>query len=169
MIVSAKKIQEIIGNLDYDFTTFTMDSFIGHVEQIRGRPIHLQAFDFKDGTFGYWVPSKTDDFIAYRDGLVYLHTVHVIMHEIGHMLMGHKPTTDVFSILRVDQLLDAGLLRPKAMTRIVPISTPFDSAAEQECELFATLVQQRVRRAQQGNSSSIARLKPYSDAIGFVD
>lgn len=108
----------------------------------RGRPLHLIPLPSRTSVSGAWLGLPDADYIVYQSaGSSPLHQVHVIWHEIGHMLLpGHARTCDVEPATR-DVLMKvlAALvpnLGPALLTRILGRGG-FTDGQEVEAELFA--------------------------------
>jgi hypothetical protein len=67
------------------------------LSQDRGRPLHLIPLPLRTSISGAWLGMPDADHIVYQSvGSSALHQIHVIWHEIGHMLLpGHARTCDV--------------------------------------------------------------------------
>lgn len=114
----------------------------------RGRPIvRLPLPDLHD-VCGLWIATDTTDLIAYEQHTSAPHQQHIVLHEIGHMLCDHFPTT-------VDPVEQARLLLPDLdpnMIRRVLGRTGYSSVEEQEAEVLASLLGQRARPPQPEDS-----------------
>lgn len=73
-----------------------LDAYIAAVAEYRGRPIELAAMDTSMlggagcGTgSGLWIARHDDDIIVYDRDTSPWHAQHIVLHEIGHMLLGH--------------------------------------------------------------------------------
>lgn len=95
------------------------------------------------GVCGLWVAADTADFIFYEQATTRPHQVHIILHELSHLLCDHYPTS--LSAAEYTRLMLPSL-DPDMVRRILARST-YSAQEEQEAELLATLIQQRARPA----------------------
>ncbi|MPY58647.1 hypothetical protein [Streptomyces spongiae] len=111
----------------------------------RGRPIHLYPLPVEgraDGTCGAWIATDTDDHVFFEPGTTRPHQNHIILHEIGHILLGHhRPVTTDDAPVRA-ALPD---LDPRLVRRLLRRSI-HTTRQEQEAETFADLVLSRALR-----------------------
>ena len=54
MTVEAK-MKAVLDELDFDFSQFTMDSFVDWIERSRGRKIRFIHWEMPPGMFGVWM------------------------------------------------------------------------------------------------------------------
>ncbi len=72
-----------------------LETYVAAVAAHRGRPITLTALSTAALTggcgagTGLWIRRRDDDIIVYDQDAVALHAQHIVLHEIGHMLLGH--------------------------------------------------------------------------------
>lgn len=85
-------IKNVISDLDYDFSQFTMDDFIDHIGQKNGRRIYLLETTLPSGCYGAWLTDTycQNEYIFYDCNLPTVHQVHVQLHELSHFLLGHE-------------------------------------------------------------------------------
>jgi hypothetical protein len=86
------------------------------------------------------VSTQAADYIFYEASTSPLHQEHIALHEIGHLLWGHQESTG-----GIDQVLR--LLLPSLDPRVVTCMLgrgECSGVAEQQAELVATLIMQRV-------------------------
>lgn len=115
-------------------------AFIHAVEQLRGRRIILVAVDGKllaDSACGLWLVRDDDDIVLYRDGASRLHADQIILHELGHMLLGHDKNTKTDTAQMVSALTPN--LDPATVKAALGRSA-YDNTAEHDAELFASLI-----------------------------
>lgn len=94
------------------------------VGQRRGRPIRLVPHPLTvPGPFGAWIASPTADYLLYQEATSKVHQDHIILHELGHILAGH----------RSDEL------NPEVASRVL-LRTCYDSEYEREAETVATII-----------------------------
>jgi hypothetical protein len=108
----------------------------------RGRPLHLIPLPLRTSISGAWLGMPDADYIVYQSvGSSPLHQIHVIWHEIGHMLLpGHARTCDVDPATRdvLMKVLNALVpnLSPAVLSRILGRGG-FTDQQEVEAEVFA--------------------------------
>lgn len=96
----------------------------------RGRPIYLRPWPLAvPGPFGLWFHRDEDDHIFYQQETTVTHQMHIILHEIGHMIADHPSDEADYG-----QPDDNG--EPARTYR----RTCYDEAYEREAELVATII-----------------------------
>ncbi|MFD8492800.1 ImmA/IrrE family metallo-endopeptidase [Amycolatopsis sp. NPDC059657] len=131
-----------------------INAFLDALEQHRGRQIDLCALSWTLGaSAGAWRAYPDHDVIAYSENTSPVHQDAIILHEIGHMIAGHRGRC----VLSVEQAhLRAPDLAPAAFVHMLERA---DAAAEeQEAELTARFVIARiaVQRSRQLARSPLA-------------
>jgi len=75
--------------------TFTIGSLRAHIEQRRSRPLMLRPAPWcsrdQDAPSGVLVQATSADVIYYRKDTSLFHRLHIVLHEFGHLLCGHRP------------------------------------------------------------------------------
>lgn len=106
----------------------------------RGRPIRLVEHPIPvPGPFGVWIATETADYILYQQHTSRSHQDHIVLHEIGHMIAGHRGEEQ-------DNEVIAGLLpgaEPAAARKALPTlmsRTSYDNEHELEAETVATII-----------------------------
>jgi hypothetical protein len=119
-------------------TPFDLDIFIVGIATRRSRPIVRYALPLMGGLPGLWIETDTADLLYYEERTSPLHQQHIILHELGHILLGHRGVhlVDIGDLT----LTDLRALRADHYTR----------GEEHEAETLATLIGHRVQRAQAG-------------------
>jgi hypothetical protein len=126
---------------------FDVREFCDELAAHRGRPIRLVPMRGLTDVCGLWIAADVD-VIGYEQNTTRPHQDHIILHELGHMLCDHYPT----SLTPAEQ---ARMLLPSldpAMVRRVLGRTGYGSAEEREAEFFASLVWQHAESARVGGS-----------------
>lgn len=102
----------------------------------RGRPVQLTPYNFPSTTvFALWIETTDSDLIFYESDTTPEHQRHIILHEIGHMVLGHDGDNGDDSVWQeVVPTLPPHVVR-KALRR-----ASYDDAAEHDAEAFATLL-----------------------------
>lgn len=138
---------------EYDFSTFTMESFCQWIERQHQRQIFVFEFAMPAEMFGCWVRLAGKDYIFYEEHTAHLHQAHIQLHELAHILCGHK-TLEMAEqpALTLDALIQ-GLLYatfPVVTSLLTPIlaRSRHSSQDEAEAEALSELIQQRVHESQ---------------------
>ncbi|AEW97365.1 MULTISPECIES: hypothetical protein [Streptomycetaceae] len=78
---------------------FELDAFCRNIAEQRGRPLLLLPLDGPpdpDLPCGIWIGLDVADLVFYEAGAADILKVHIVLHEISHMLLGHvAPELDV--------------------------------------------------------------------------
>ncbi|WP_320784017.1 toxin [Streptomyces sp. CRN 30] len=112
-----------------------------HLGNVRGRPIVLLPMRMPAShPCGMWVAARDEDLIFYDADTTSAHQEHIILHELGHIICCHRGAG----------LLDEGtarLLFPNLdpdVVRDMLLRATYDDVQEQEAEIIAYLLSQRV-------------------------
>ncbi|MFI9206044.1 ParH-like protein [Streptomyces sp. NPDC053048] len=119
----------------------SVQSLCARISRMSGRPIHLLPLKLPLGSpDGLWLSLDDADYIVYEQLLAPVHQHQVILHEIGHLLCGHRSapvmTEDVSQLLLPS--LDPDLVR-RVLGR-----EHSQSEAEIEAELVGSLIGRRI-------------------------
>jgi hypothetical protein len=113
----------------------------------RGRPMVFRPMPLVGEVTGLWVGLSSVDIIVYSPVPSRLHQEHIIVHEIGHVLCGHRPVltdVDVETIAFLAGELD--ILDVKiGVQQHVRFRGPYTSEEEQEVEVLASLIMDRMQ------------------------
>lgn len=123
----------------------------------RGREIRLIPYPLESpGPLGVCVATETADVIFYQQDTTRPHQDHIILHEVGHILVGHV-SVSAADPMRHDP--DAGRVRMR---------TVYDSEEELEAELIATIILERsaMRGVCQGFDSAADPEDPVLERMG---
>src|SRR5687767_10399000 len=74
----------------YDFSRFHISDFVAWVAARRARPIRVIPRPLPPELFGAWIEGDSADYIFYEDEPLHVHTVHILLHELSHILLGHR-------------------------------------------------------------------------------
>jgi hypothetical protein len=122
---------------------FAVQVLADSIAAIRGRPIQLRPAAMPvDGACGMWVSTPERDIIVYEQNTSGLHQEHIQLHELGHLLCGHRAGATI-------RAQDSRLLLPDLDPTVVIRSlqrTRFAVHEEQEAETVASLILARARR-----------------------
>lgn len=119
---------------------FDLEQFRINLEERRRRVLRLIPVQTSPACSGLWIPLPDSDCIFYERDTTRLHQLHIIAHETGHMVFGH----------RGERLGDgelAGLLFPHLdpdMVRSALARSGYTDCEEQEAETFASLLLDRI-------------------------
>lgn len=117
---------------------FELTVFVERVARSRSRPIHLvpvRGAMAGGSPCGWWCPARDFDAIFLDDAATALHRQHIVLHEVGHMLWGHTPDIAAAPLL---ERATSHLRWDSASMRAMLGRSDYDSAREQEAEVFAT-------------------------------
>lgn len=123
----------------------------------RDRPIVLQPQSLGDGVSGAWVAGPEVDIVFYEEHAAPLHQQHIILHELAHIVCGHKG----IPLAALESLLGDPSSRLRGGKR-----ENYRSPDEWEAEILASLILERVQRSQ------LATMSPHTDAatlLRFLD
>jgi hypothetical protein len=118
------------------------------VGEQRGRPVNLVSHPIPvPGPFGVWITAETADYILYQRETTKPHQDHIILHELGHLLAGHRSDEDddaliaeLYPDVEPDALREQYPdLAPDAVRRALR-RTSYDSEQEREAETVATII-----------------------------
>ncbi|RJQ76048.1 ImmA/IrrE family metallo-endopeptidase [Pseudonocardiaceae bacterium YIM PH 21723] len=122
---------------------FDINELCARISADRGRPIVLAPMHFAGGSiFGTWLGTDAADYIFYEQRTSTPHQQHIILHELGHIICGHR------SDVPIDQGI-AGMLFPDCDPQLVRDMLrrgDFSTQQEQEAEIIASLVMEKVSR-----------------------
>ncbi|MCX4751213.1 regulator component [Kitasatospora sp. NBC_01287] len=112
------------------------------VAAMRGKPIVLRALpnSAADAPCGIRVETPTADVLFVEQGTSAAHQMHILAHEISHILCDHPG-----SLALGDDVTSAIGLNPTLVQRMSG-RTAYTTTDEREAELMATLIRQRVYR-----------------------
>ncbi len=147
----AKALREI--KLPYPFS---VEAFCSQLGQQRNRPLHLHPMPDRSalsGVCGVWVATEGDDHIFYESRTSRVHQEHIILHEIGHVILGHQMRGD-----GIGDGLSAGVdaflpdLRTRSIRHFLG-RTDYTTRQEREAEMLASLIGVRVRHMRTNEGS----------------
>ncbi|CPT95375.1 Uncharacterised protein [Mycobacteroides abscessus] len=136
---SEADMRAIIGQLPVP-SPWDRSVFVHTVEQLRGRRITLLPVDgalLAGSACGLWLVREHDDIVLYQDGTSQLHADQIILHELGHMLLGHNKNAKTDTAQMVSALTPN--LDPATVKAALGRSA-YDTSTEHDAELFASLV-----------------------------
>ncbi|MFF0384095.1 hypothetical protein [Streptomyces sp. NPDC004286] len=72
-------------------TPLDVEALCESLAKRRGRPLHLRSAPLeRPGPSGYWAEYEDYDVILYQQETTRLHQEHIILHEVGHILVAEK-------------------------------------------------------------------------------
>ncbi|MEV7465907.1 toxin [Streptomyces kronopolitis] len=112
-----------------------------HLSEIRDRPITLVPMQMPAShPCGMWVAARDEDLIFYDANTTSAHQEHIILHELGHIICCHRGAgwLDEESARLIFPNLDPHIVRDMLLR------ATYDDVQEQEAEIIAYLLSQRV-------------------------
>lgn len=159
-----ERCREALGRVEIP-DPFDIEQFARQVAALRGRPVRLVPHATPPGCSGLCYPAASQDVIYYDPSSGEFHRDHVVLHELGHLLLEHEP--EQFWVGDAPSLLPD--LEVDTVSAHMFGRTRCDDALEQEAETLATLVHEVVHRRASRRASGhredgvAARLR---DALG---
>lgn len=128
---------------------FDAEEFVASLAARRGRPIELMPVSAPTGgPCGLLMSTERADYILYPTNTTALHRRHILLHEVGHLLCGHVGSDAGADGAAIDAAAGRELmpnLSPELIRRVLGRTT-YTALEEQEAELLASLIAQRVVR-----------------------
>ncbi|MFI9388145.1 hypothetical protein [Kutzneria sp. NPDC052558] len=122
---------------------FRTDTFVAAVAEHRGRPIELMPAAAGAGApCGLLMTTDRADYILYPADTTELHQQHILLHEVAHLLCGHTGSGEIDAAATKALMPN---LSPELVRRVLG-RTVYTRDEEQEAELLASLIAQRVAR-----------------------
>lgn len=128
---------------------FDLEGFCGALVTRRGRPLSLRPVTARLGPYGMWAATPTTDYIFYEEKTSPLHRLHIILHELSHIICEHRPVP-------VDELAIPADLFPNLRSETIRLllqRTVYSTDEEREAELLATLLLTRISGDSAGPTS----------------
>ncbi|CAM5338866.1 toxin [Streptomyces avidinii] len=124
-----------------------------HLGEARDRPITLVPMQMPSShPCGMWVAARDEDLIFYDANTTGAHQEHIILHELGHIICCHRGAGGL------DEAA-ARLLFPNLdpeLVRDMLLRATYDDVQEQEAEIIAYLLSQRMGDAEQRHPAETA-------------
>lgn len=139
-----KRCEEIARQLPLP-CPFSAQAFADTLAEQRGRRVELVAMVAKQNTpCGMFVETPDADYIFYASNTTLLHQDHIIAHEMGHLLYGHKGTC------ALRESVAALLMKNLSATLITRVlgRTVYSDTEEAEAEMLASIILIRAGRTQ---------------------
>ncbi|MFD5134002.1 hypothetical protein [Streptomyces olindensis] len=152
-------IGDVLASIDIP-DPFDVHVFCDRIAAQRGRPLHLHSvpgISGMDAPCGVWIATEKADHIFHEAATSPLHQDHIILHEIGHMLLGHR------SILDGVQTEGGGLFPDIDPATVVSLltRTSYGTEDERDAERLAGLIAGKAaasRTSKPPRSSVLGRL-----------
>jgi hypothetical protein len=115
---------------------FELVTFCAHVERLRGRKLVLKPMPGLSAAApcGMWLSLAEADYVLYEPNTSKLHSEHIILHELGHMLCDHRLTMDASVLSKLLPSID-----PATVLRVLG-RVNYATEQEQEAEMLASLI-----------------------------
>ena len=142
-----KRCRRLLNELDIQ-PPLDVEELCRRVGDQRGKPIRLIAHPIPvPGPYGVWIATAKADYILYQQETSKAHQNHIILHELGHLLAGHKSDpcdddllADLYPDMSPDSLRQRYPdLEPDAVRRALR-RTSYDTDQEREAETTATII-----------------------------
>lgn len=118
-----------------------------YLGEVRDRPITLVPMQMPATSHpcGMWVAARDEDLIFYDANTTSAHQEHIILHELGHIICCHRGAgwLDEASARLLFPNLDPDLVRDMLLR------ATYDDVQEQEAEIIAYLLSQRMGSAEE--------------------
>jgi hypothetical protein len=137
-----QRVKALLDELDYDFSSFTLEGFADWLAQRRRRQIVFVPKSMPASISGAWVKGHDKDYIFYEMDTPIVHQAHIQLHEMAHMLCGH-PTVEVGPQQTQALLRHTGRIDSQALEHLLQRSV-HSGQAEEEAESLTLFVQERV-------------------------
>jgi hypothetical protein len=115
---------------------FDLGQFVAGLERERRRPIRLRPFSSGVGVpCGLWIGTADADYVYHEIGTTPFHATHIVLHELAHMLLGHRHTAAWDRLVR--------LLAPdvdQALVQLILGRSAYGTTEEREAEILASLI-----------------------------
>ncbi|MFD7711344.1 toxin [Streptomyces sp. NPDC059786] len=134
-----------------------------YLGESRGRPITLVPMPMPAShPCGMWVAARDEDLIFYDANTTSAHQEHIILHELGHIICCHRGAgwLDEASARLLFPNLDPDLVRDMLLR------ATYDDVQEQEAEIIAYLLSQRVGGGREAQDAPPDRAAPDGPGSG---
>ena len=141
-----RRCQALVDGIDVP-VPYNLEALCQMLSERRGRPIRISPLPPgvpAGNPCGGWIPLPATDVILVEERTSRVHREQIILHELAHMLCGHA------DLRTVAEGLTSGLLAGQ-LTHLSPAAvqgmlarSSYDEPAEEEAELVATLLADRI-------------------------
>jgi len=147
----------LVDQLEFNWFDFDVESFARFIAHRQQRSIHVVPYAFDASITAVCVRGQESDYIFFRQSAYPLLQVHGILHELGHLLLGHQGVV-------IDEMQIPDVLQRLAAEKV----TVTHSQDEYDAESFAQLITLRIRQAKrihrEGQRTSIPALRPFAES-----
>ncbi|MFD0266116.1 hypothetical protein ACFVGY_05890 [Streptomyces sp. NPDC127106] len=119
---------------------FSVEALCAALARQRNRPLHLHPLPrstAEAGACGIWLATDEDDHIFFEQRTSRMHQEHIVLHEIGHMLLDHQGGEGAAPAALLPDL------NPRLVSRLLG-RTCYGTPQEQEAEMLASLIRIRI-------------------------
>nr|WP_042183126.1 hypothetical protein [Kibdelosporangium sp. MJ126-NF4]CEL15373.1 Cinorf13 protein [Kibdelosporangium sp. MJ126-NF4]CTQ95588.1 Cinorf13 protein [Kibdelosporangium sp. MJ126-NF4] len=115
---------------------FDLPTFCADVADKRGRRLELKPMPGLSAAApcGMWLSLAEVDYILYEPTTSKLHSEHIVLHEIAHMLCDHRLGIDVSVLRRLFPTISIDVVR-RVLGRV-----NYATEQEQEAEMLASMI-----------------------------
>ncbi|GAA2707463.1 MULTISPECIES: hypothetical protein [Streptomyces] len=134
---------------------FSTAALIEELSAVRGRPIRIHTLptSLAGTACGLWIATDTSDEIYVEEHTTQFHRDHIILHEIGHILLEHGTAEEVDPRSALAQLFPH--VSPTLINRLLARNN-YTSEQEQEAELVASLIHAAAERLTPSSPSGVS-------------
>ncbi|MER5361284.1 hypothetical protein [Streptomyces sp. NPDC002785] len=161
---SRERCEDLVRSLDIQ-APFDVEALCRSIAEQRGRPLYLHSTPGVTGTdipCGAWLATEKADHIFHEQSTSPLHRTHIILHELGHMLLGHQSALDnsgtgISAALFPD-------LSPAMVTSLMKRAS-YNTEDERSAEYLAGLIASEADLATKKNRDRESVLQRLDDAL----
>jgi hypothetical protein len=115
---------------------FDLVTFCAHVERLRGRTLVLKPMPGLSSAApcGMWLSLAQSDYVLYEPNTSQLHSEHIILHELAHMLCDHRLGMDSSVLAKLLPSINPAIVK-RVLGRV-----NYATEQEQEAEMLASLI-----------------------------
>ena len=140
-----KRMQQILADIGqtYDFHKFSFEGLVSWIENRRSRKIVFVPWLMDTSVFGAWIATEENDYIFYASNALPVHQLHIKLHELSHILCGHRTVTvtrDEVYHLWIQSLQD------KVPSTSLLMRSLHEEEKECEAEILSSLIQEQAFR-----------------------
>lgn len=151
-----KRCARLVADLDLP-RPFELPALARALAAERGRPIQLCPMPMPaDAPSGMWVATRSADYICYETDTSALQQIHIVLHELGHVLLAH----DAPSVLSAHTSRALFPDLDPALVRSMMGRHHYTAVQEREAEITASLI---ARKAGIGDPEPEPRADPSNE------
>ncbi|MFI5493434.1 hypothetical protein [Actinoplanes sp. NPDC051859] len=138
-----RRCESLLSSLDISDTR-SVQEFATALSRRRGIALHLLPMTLRPSEpCGMWLATAAADFVIYEAEASKHHQDHIIAHELGHIIYGHRGVVGIAT--ESSRLLFPDL--DPSLVRDILQRSGYSDVQELEAETMATVIQNRIRRA----------------------